>query len=82
MQDKEFKEILSSIKKDYINFCTEKDKQSLFYINQMTDLFYNELAYQVYNKEVLYDLVYNTFRKNLILICSNMIKYIDRLKAL
>ena len=79
MSDKEFKDFLSSIKKDYFNFCAEKDKQSLFYINQMTDLFYNELIYQVYNKEVLYDLVYNIFRKNLILIYSNMIKYTDKL---
>ena len=79
MLEREFKDFLSSIKKDYSIFCIEKDKQSLFYINQMTDLFYNELIYQVYNKEVLYDLVYNIFKKNLVLIYSNMIKYTEKL---
>lgn len=79
MSNKEFKEFLSSIEVDYNNFCFEKDKQSLFYLDQMIDIFYNELIYQVYNKEVLYDLMYNTFKKNIGIIFKNMKSYTEKL---
>ena len=65
MSLEELKNYLLQINKDYTNFCNDKDKQSLFYIDQMTELFYTSLLYQVYDQPSLYDLVYNNFRANL-----------------
>jgi len=79
MSNKEFKEFLKQLEKDYYNFCFEKDKQSLFYIDQMVDIFYNELIYQVYNKDAFYDLMYNNFKKNISIIFKNMKDYMDKL---
>lgn len=75
MSLEELKNYLLQINKDYINFCNDKDKQSLFYIDQMTELFYTSLLYQVYDQPSLYDLVYNNFRANLGLILKNMNDY-------
>lgn len=75
MSLEELKNYLSQINKDYTNFCNDKDKQSLFYIDQMTELFYTSLLYQVYDQPSLYDLVYNIFRANLGLILKNMNDY-------
>lgn len=75
MTEKEIKDSLKRISEDYNNYCNDQDKQSLFYIDQMTDLLYNELIYEVYNKTVLYDIVYNTFKKNLGIILKNLDKY-------
>ncbi len=75
MSLEELKNYLLQINKDYTNFCNDKDKQSLFYIDQMTELFYTSLLYQVYDQPSLYDLVYNNFRANLGLILKNMNDY-------
>lgn len=75
MSLEELKNYLLQINKDYIDFCKDKDKQSLFYISQMTDIFYENLLYQVYDQPNLYDLVYNSFKVNLIVILKNMNEY-------
>src|SRR5574344_1482531 len=75
MTEKEIKDSLKRISEDYNNYCNDQDKQSLFYIDQMTDLLYNELIYEVYNKTVLYNIIYNTFKKNLGIILKNLDKY-------
>lgn len=75
MKNSEFKESLQAISKDYDLYSKEKDKQSLFYLEQMIDLLYNELSYEVYNKVILHDLVYNDLKKNLLLITNDLIEY-------
>lgn len=75
MKNSEFKESLQAISKDYDLYSKEKDKQSLFYLEQMIDLLYNELSYEVYNKLILHDLVYNDLKKNLLLIANDLIEY-------
>lgn len=75
MTNSELKEHLNEIEKNYKLSFEEKDKQSLFYFIQMIDLMYNELCYEVYDQGILYDLVYNTFKKNLTIIFDNMKKY-------
>ena len=54
---------LNDIEKNYRLSFDEKDKQSLFYFIQMIDLMYNELLSEVYDQGVLYDTIYNTFKK-------------------
>lgn len=75
MKNSEFKESLQAISKDYDLYSKDKDKQSLFYLEQMIDLLYNELSYEVYNKLILHDLVYNDLKKNLLLIANDLIEY-------
>lgn len=75
MKNSEFKESLQAVSKDYDLYSKEKDKQSLFYLEQMIDLLYNELSYEVYNKLILHDLVYNDLKKNLLLIANDLIEY-------
>ena len=75
MSLEDIKNYLLQINKDYLAFCKDKDKQSLFYIDQMTELFYNSLLYQIYDQPSLYDLVYNSFRTNLVYIFKNMNDY-------
>ncbi len=71
----EIKEHLSVINDKYNTSFNEKDKQSLFYFIQMNDLFYNELSNEIYDQSVLYDLVYNNYKKNITIIFDNMVKY-------
>lgn len=75
MVNAELKVFLEQLEKDYKISFEEKDKQSLFYIIQMIDLMYSELSYEVYDKGVLYDLVYNTFKKNIEIIFDNLRRY-------
>ena len=67
---------LNDIEKNYRLSFDEKDKQSLFYFIQMIDLMYNELLSEVYDQGVLYDTIYNTFKKNMTIIFDNMKKYV------
>ena len=69
------KEHLKEIEKNTKVSFDEKDKQSLFYFIQMFDLMYNELCYEVYDQGILYDLLYNTFKKNINIIFDNMKEY-------
>lgn len=68
-------EHLKEIEKNTKVSFDEKDKQSLFYFIQMFDLMYNELCYEVYDQGILYDLLYNTFKKNINIIFDNMKEY-------
>lgn len=68
-------EHLKEIEKNTKISFDEKDKQSLFYFIQMFDLMYNELCYEVYDQGILYDLLYNTFKKNINIIFDNMKEY-------
>ncbi|MDO4369499.1 MAG: hypothetical protein Q4C29_03075 [bacterium] len=79
MLDNDFKESLDSISKDYSLYSKEKDKQSLFYLEQMIDLLYGELSYVVYNKIILHDLVYNELKKNLMLITNDLFEYSSKI---
>lgn len=76
MSDKKIKDELIKIEKDYKSFCENKDKQTLFYFEQMTDIFYNELLYEVNDKKMLYHLIYKVFRKNINIIFKNMQDYV------
>ena len=71
----EIEKYLNDIKKNYINFCKSKDEQSLFYIYQMIDLFYNELLEEFKNTTNLYSLVYSLYKKNISIIFSNLQEY-------
>ena len=75
MVNAELKVFLEQLEKDYKISFEEKDKQSLFYIIQMIDLMYSELCYEVYDKGILYDLVYNIFKKNIEIIFDNLRRY-------
>lgn len=75
MLNTELKEHLSDIEKNTMVSFADKDKQSLFYFIQMIDLMYDELCYEVYDQGILYDLVHNTFKKNITIIFDNMKKY-------
>lgn len=75
MLNTELKEHLNDIEKNTVVSFAEKDKQSLFYFVQMIDLMYNELCYEVYDQGILYDLIHNTFKKNITIIFDNMKKY-------
>ena len=79
MLDNDFKESLDSISKDYSLYSKEKDKQSLFYLEQMIDILYGELSYVVYNKIILHDLVYNELKKNLMLITNDLFEYSSKI---
>ncbi|MGN0992726.1 MAG: hypothetical protein ACI4PE_02180 [Bacilli bacterium] len=68
-------EHLKEIEKNTKISFDEKDKQSLFYFIQMFDLMYNELCYEVYDQGILYDLIHNTFKKNINVIFDNMKEY-------
>lgn len=76
MSDKKIKEELIRVEKEYKSFCENKDKQTLFYFEQMTDIFYNELLYEVSDKKVLNNLVYKVFRSNINIIFKNMQDYV------
>lgn len=75
MLSTELKEHLYTIENNYAYTFKEKDKQSLFYFIQMIDLMYNEFCYETYDQGILYDLVHNTFKKNITIIFDNMQKY-------
>lgn len=79
MLDNEFKEALKEINKDYNSYSKDRDKQSLFYLNQMIDLLYGELSYIVSNKIILHDLVYNDLKNNLMLIANDLFLYSSKI---
>ena len=66
---------LKSIEKDYNDYFKMQDKQSLFYLIQMTELMYSELSSIVDNKDRLYDLVYNNYKSDISLVFNNMTTY-------
>ncbi|MGM9878915.1 MAG: hypothetical protein ACI31R_02690 [Bacilli bacterium] len=75
MLNTELTQHLKEIEKNTKASFDEKDKQSLFYFIQMFDLMYNELCFEVYDQGLLYDIVHNTFKKNIIIIFDNMKSY-------
>ncbi len=75
MNENVLKDGLSDIKNDYIKYFSQQDKQAFFYFMQMIELFYNELAPEVYDKEFLYDLICNEFKNDVNLIFNNMKEY-------
>lgn len=75
----EIKKYLENIKKNYIDFCKSKDDQTLFYINQMIDLFYNELFDEFKTKTNLHSLVYSLYKQNINVIFSNMKEYTSKI---
>ena len=75
MNWQELKEHLIMINKNYNDSVSEKDKQSLFYFEQMSLLMYNELCNEVSEQGFLQALTNNSFKKNVIIIYDNMAKY-------
>lgn len=75
----EIKKYLENIKKNYLDFCKSKDEQTLFYINQMIDLFYSELLEEFKVKTNLHGLVYSLYKKNLNIIFSNLEEYTSKI---
>lgn len=76
MDFKKLNDSLVKKEKEYKTFCNNKDKQSLFYFEQMTDIFYNELSYEVSDKKALNNLIYKVFKENINTIFINMQEYI------
>lgn len=75
MNWQELKEHLIMINKNYNDSVNKKDKQSLFYFEQMSLLMYNELCNEVSEQGLLQALTNNSFKKNIIIIYDNMAKY-------
>ena len=66
---------LKNIKKEYNQFFKKQDDQSLFYLVQMIELMYTELAHEIQEKDSLYDIVYNKYKNDISIIFSNMKDY-------
>ena len=75
MNWQELKEHLIMINKNYNDSVNKKDKQSLFYFEQMSLLMYNELCNEISEQGLLQALTNNSFKKNIIIIYDNMAKY-------
>ena len=74
MDDNINKEI-QNIKKEYTDYFAAADKQSIFYFIQLIEMFYNELCYEVYDKDLLYDLICNDYKSDINNIFKNLKDY-------
>lgn len=78
MSSEELSNYLNQLESNYRDSSSMKDKQSLFYFMQMSDLLYNELKNEFYDQVLLYDFVHNIFKKNITIIFDNMSKYSEK----
>ena len=79
MTEKKLELDIKNIVLKYANFEKEKDEQSLFYINQMVDLLFNELKYETENKEVLNKIILTDFKNDINHIFDNLKEYFTKI---
>ena len=81
MKGKSFKDYLTDLKQGEKSYTLEKDNQTLVYIYQLTDLFFNEMTSFVLDKKALHNSTYNILRKSILDINSNLISYLNKVKT-
>ena len=69
---------LNNIIESYMLYANQKDEQSLFYINQMIDLLYNELKYETENDKTLKSVIMN-FKDSIDNIYSDLKEYFAKI---
>ncbi len=80
MKEKNYKDYLDNLKQGEKSYSLEKDNQTLVYIYQLTDLFFNEMTSFVLDKKALHNSIYNILRKSILNINNNLIGYINKTK--
>ena len=69
---------LKKLENSYKTAFSKCDNDTAYYILQMVELMYNELSYEVYDKEKLYDLVCNGLKNNIVNVFNNLRDYHTR----
>ena len=70
---------LTELSVNNTNAFNQYDQQTLFYFIQMTELMYNEIGYEIYDKDKLYDFVCNTYKNNTNIVFQNLKDYYLRI---
>ena len=79
MIDNKIFNYLENLKKEYQVYSNQKDEQSLFYLEQMNEVMYNELKVLINDKTALNDLIRHSFKKNINIIFNNMKDYFKKI---
>lgn len=79
MTDNKTTQNLKNIVTSYNSFQSQKDEQSLFYINQMIDLLNNELKIEVIDDKALDKILLKDFKNTLNSVFNNMKDYLKKI---
>ena len=79
MNDNKLEKDIKDIDLSYKDFVSNKDEQSLFYINQMVDLMYNELKYETDKDDQLNKLLIVDFKNIVNNIFDNLKEYFAKI---